>query len=381
MNHSRLDAIFIHSLFRAGSTYLFNVFRNAGTQYYCYQEPVHEEALRARSEPERLLALSKETQQSLRHPTLTAPYFQELYEAHHAWKQLLTKDILYDHYFGGPRQNKLTQYLKSLIKSAQGRPVIQECRTSSRIGLIKNSIGGQHIYLWRNPWDQWWSYKTTGYFDVTTSLILNTPYKPCPVQKLLESLDFAEFHSPDIDSEFQHFHRHRLSPSDSYASFYLLWALGLMEGFNNADILINIDSLSTNFGYRSEILKQLENLGVADVDFSECSVPQSYYTDDEKVFFIAQEKRVHSILSACGADTILLDRLELERATHQTSVMASTTNDLPTELLLESLTRARKTVLLVEERWKSPVSDAPAPRAKKTRLAKILRTFRRGNQD
>ena len=75
------DPVFIHSLWRAGSTYLFSVFRRSNAGYWCYQEPVHEIALLAKDNPENLLSYNGEKMQALRHPPLAASYFLELYEA------------------------------------------------------------------------------------------------------------------------------------------------------------------------------------------------------------------------------------------------------------------------------------------------------------
>jgi len=44
--------IYIHSLFRAGSTYLFHVFRRSKAGYWCYQEPLHEVAFIAKHNPD-----------------------------------------------------------------------------------------------------------------------------------------------------------------------------------------------------------------------------------------------------------------------------------------------------------------------------------------
>jgi hypothetical protein len=40
--------IFVHSLFRSGSTYLFEVFRRSPDGYWCYQEPLNEHLRHAR---------------------------------------------------------------------------------------------------------------------------------------------------------------------------------------------------------------------------------------------------------------------------------------------------------------------------------------------
>ena len=46
--------IFIHSLFRSGSTYLFKLCRSSPAGYWCYQEPLHEAVLAANEDPRKV---------------------------------------------------------------------------------------------------------------------------------------------------------------------------------------------------------------------------------------------------------------------------------------------------------------------------------------
>ncbi|MGQ9797531.1 MAG: hypothetical protein ACUVR9_14345, partial [Desulfosoma sp.] len=152
--------IFIHSLFHSGSTYLSHVFRRSPCGYWCYQEPLHEAVYFAKNDPTILLrGFGEEDLNLYRHPRLDKPYFQELLDVWPAWKDTLDQSAIYDAYFPAPGQDFGIGYWQALVNAAQGRPVFQECRTSGRIGAIKARLGGYHIYLWRNPWDQWWSYE------------------------------------------------------------------------------------------------------------------------------------------------------------------------------------------------------------------------------
>ena len=64
------EPVFIHSLFRAGSTYLFNCFRRSPFGYWCYQEPLNEYLVNAVNMPGKLLELHEENATHLRHPKL-----------------------------------------------------------------------------------------------------------------------------------------------------------------------------------------------------------------------------------------------------------------------------------------------------------------------
>lgn len=92
----------------------------------------------------------------------------------------------------------------------------------------------------------------------------------------------------------------RLAAGKSYLSFYLLWCLGLLEGLVNADSLPNIDALSGSQSYQAEINKHFFHFNIMDLDFSDCNLPQRYYTDADKAFFALLEDRVHSLLLMSG---------------------------------------------------------------------------------
>ncbi|MDY7573969.1 DUF4214 domain-containing protein [Actimicrobium sp. CCI2.3] len=340
--------VFIHSLWRSGSTYLFSVFRRSTDGYWCYQEPVHEIALLSKDSPENLLSFVGDRMRALRHPALTDSYFLELYEVAAHWREVITKPMIYDEYFSTQTENRLMDYLTALITHAKGRPVIQECRTSCRVGAIKKALGGTHIYLWRNPWDQWWSYKSTYYFDLTSQLILNAPGHPDVIARLKKEIGFECFHSNDINQELAYFDRNRLSAEHSYLVFYMLWCLGLFEGIDHADQLLNIDTLSTGQHYRDEVRQQLRQFGVTNIDFSDCKVPQTYYDAKDKDFFVALEDQVHGLLLLSGFSQAKLDRLQSLRQSNEPELWAAPTTDMVAEKILADGVRAREIVVRFE---------------------------------
>jgi len=68
------QSLFIHSLFRSGSTYVWNAFRRSPKGYWCYQEPLHETVLALEKAPMELLAFdTNEETKYLRHPKLDKP--------------------------------------------------------------------------------------------------------------------------------------------------------------------------------------------------------------------------------------------------------------------------------------------------------------------
>jgi len=308
--------IFIHSLWRTGSTYIFKVFRRAkDIKYYCYQEPIHEMALNARELPEKLLnTTSSSSGELLNHPFLDKPYFQELFDVHRYWKDKISKEIIYDQYFFEECTKELKNYLLPLITYAKGIPVVQECRTSCRLRGIKEEFKGIHIYLWRNSWDQWWSLKKTPYFDVVLLLILNAKKYPPIIEKVKEIINFQNFHNDNINLEHAFFDKKRLMPHDNYFVFYTLWCLSLLEGLASSDVMLNIDKLSESKEYRFTILNELRSKGVDGIDFSDCKIMQRVFTSKNIDFFIAIENKVYELLKEYGysVDKIIFQRKKFQ---------------------------------------------------------------------
>lgn len=335
------DVIFVHSLFRSGSTYIFNVFRRSGKPYWCYQEPLHEAPFLMKTYPEALLRIADNVANELRHPQIDKPYYQELFEVNHAWRDTISKQAIYDQYFVSGDEDKSIPFFQSLIRTANGLPMIQECRTSSRIGSLKSALGGTHIYLWRNPWDQWWSYQLNDYFNAATQLILNAQPHPREIALFYQESGFQPFHSNSIIDEFDYFRARPLVSTTSYQAFYLLWCQALREALRSADILLNIDSLSTDHAYRANILDSLGSRGIRDIDFSDCGIPQSIYSPAGISFFHEQEDKIHELLRISGWPDAQLASLSALRQQHTPRKQLIQPGTETEKQLLEDLGKAR----------------------------------------
>ncbi len=349
--------IFIHSLFRAGSTYLFQVFRRAG--YWCYQEPLHEIAVFARADAKLLLEYSSETMQLLFHPPMDKPYFQELYEVWPAWRDTLRESSAYTAYFAAPGEDLGISYLLALIKAARGRPVFQECRTSGRIGAIKAELGGYHIYLWRNPWDQWWSYKVVSYFDLVNQIIIHAPGAPEPVKLALQELKLEAYGQNDLKGAFAFYQARPLSSEQSFLVFYLLWCLGLKEGVTYADMLLNIDCLSDSEDYRAETLAMLKETGIGGLNFADCRVPQGCYLEKDQMFFLPLEGQVHRWLLGGGWTVHDLQKIQELRERFRPTSLGKCAGDVGQDLAKQAM-RARMVALRFETDYARGLRQARA---------------------
>lgn len=282
--------IFIHSLFRAGSTYLFYVFRRSSEGYYCYQEPLHEILLNINNDDAGIiLDIWGNTMAELRHPTLDKPYFWEFWQIRDSLRGLFKKSFCYDNFFvlevppGLPDDQR--QYFSALIRNAKGRPVLQECRSSGRVAALKDAFRGVHIHLWREPRNQWWSYKVNDYFDATIHRIFNALTLPPILKAVKQECRISDFRHEDLAIEFEHAIKGPLAARENYLAFFALWLYSYLECEKHGDVTVSIDMLRHDPDYRDDITKELAAFGIKGLDFSDCAIPWMNFTDNEIPFF------------------------------------------------------------------------------------------------
>ncbi|NKF23355.1 glycosyltransferase family 4 protein [Solimonas marina] len=303
--------VFCHSLFRSGSTYLFKVFRRSG-RFQCFQEPLHEIAWRSIENHERLLEATSDNHGRLRHPQLDRPYFQELYDTHTAWKDVIRKEMVYDDYFGGCAGAGTHRYYHALSAASPRPAFFQDCRTTQRIGRLRRELGGLHLYLWREPHAQWQSYQATAYFATAQLLIANARGAPESMRRMRRICSLPSYSLDDIDAEFRKYKKFALPEEESYALFYLLWCLALLHGCQHADLLISIDRLSVDADYRQHTVGTLASQGIDGLSFDDCRAPAASMTAELRARFGPIEARVHALLIECGTparDIELIERL------------------------------------------------------------------------
>ncbi|MBA9895730.1 hypothetical protein [Burkholderia cepacia] len=295
--------IFIHSLYRSGSTYLFNVFRRSHSGYFCYQEPEHEFLIHLNSTPDRLLEIDKDTSARLRHPDLDKPYFWEFHQVHRHLAGLFKKSFSFDDYFCRPDESlSMDQhaYFGALIKHAQGQAVLQFCRSAGRAAALRNSFEGLHLHLWREPRNQWWSFKVNNSFDPATQMIYNAKHLPPVLIDVRAQCGITTFHAETTEEEFTHFRSKPLNTKANYLSFYALWLYAFIETEKCADIDISIDRLSNDLEYRDLITTSLASFGATGLDFSDASAPITTFPPREQVFYENIEAIVEGIFLQHG---------------------------------------------------------------------------------
>ena len=308
-----LPPVFIHSLFRSGSTWLFDVFRRAEAGYWCYQEPFHEELRRLSSNPDALLSVHTDMARSMRHPVLEHPYFYEFHAIREHIRDSFQPCISYASFFDPAICPALDDYTSRLIRHAQGRPVLQCCRSFGRVAHLRRQYGGVHIHLWRNPWDQWWSYQIHDSFDARNLAILHACNAPPVINLLRDELSIDNELLRGREDDFSRFDRIPMNLEKRYLAFYGLWLFSLIENRPQAEVDINIDQLATDAEYRTRVTTLLGDYGVTGLDLSTCAVPQARFGADDREFFGPLERRAHQLFAIAGYDiTVLHDAIKLQ---------------------------------------------------------------------
>ncbi len=345
--------VFIHSMFRSGSTYLFNVFRRSPNGYWCYQEPENEALWHS---DDWQLGDTADKNRQLRHPLLDKPYFYEFFHLKNEIKALYKKEFSYDHFFRDETSQDVDfrDYLTLLLERANGRPVLQFCRSFGRLRLLAADFPGVHIFLWRNPWDQWWSYKVNAYFETANLLIVNGTNVPELFLKIRKLIGIPEFHDQSVTNEFEYYRARRLRPEESYLLFYALWSYALLQSIGAVQCSLNIDRLSDSDSYRQEMLASLSELGIGGIDFSDCKVARGCYSEIDSRFFKAIEEKVHYLMLECGyrhedLDTLLEWRAECPPAQAAVAAGEAPTSQLTADRMREDLARVRELALRYDD--------------------------------
>jgi hypothetical protein len=267
--------IFLHSIFRSGSTYLQFKFRGL-TGFWSYHEPLHEQLQSIAVSQTRSVADALELArmaESLHHPLTDKNYFHEYplgsqggVLAFPAAQRLELPEDAED--------PGLLRYLQVLVGAACGRPVFKFTRSGLLQGWMRRRLGGVHVYLARNPREQFASFlqqelRGDGHFlGMVALMVAHSPR----LQALHPALAGAVGCGPDqpLPLSWQPLAEViRLLPVPvAYQAFHALWALSLLEALRHSDFLLSLDRLAASSGYRLEAEEYFRGIGVP-IDFSD----------------------------------------------------------------------------------------------------------------
>ena len=289
-------AIFLHSLFRSGSTYLFKKFRET-EGFWCYYEPFHHELVRLRKDNLDLFRFDNETTGRMNHPNLEKPHF---YEYHVAMKDgdslpFFYTIFAYDEFSSVQHQTLTYQYILNLIESAPGAsiPLFQFNRSSLRIHWFKKHFPDSlHVYLLRAPRDQFESYFRAGKFSDNIFLAINLyiiikNYKSWFFEEVYSEIKGVIPLSGDINEDLSRciYHIKSFSMELHYTIFLHLWIASLIEGSRYADFIIDMNKLGKSETYSKDIVNLFpDDLGLPADFFNDANLKcyDSFILDAEQ---------------------------------------------------------------------------------------------------
>ena len=307
-------SIFIHSLFRTGSTYIWNKFRQ-NDRYYCYYEPFHQNlAIATIDNLENLLTKDYE---AVNHPFLNKYYW---YEYRKLLKNGCTglpyfkKSFSFDEFCYNGKNPDLKRYIDSLIIGAGDKiPVLQFNRSALRIKWYKKYYPGSlNIYIARNPRDQWQSYlelhKKTGYdmFFIMDLLIASVNKGNEYFHLLSKGLPLFVYnnkHGEEVD--FYQVALNSYSEEEKYLIYYYTWFMSVIENVLSADFILNLNLLSQKPLYREKVINFLIKHGINGIDFEDAKIKEySSYQLSKKVMNKIEKKAHYLVLHTIPEDQI-----------------------------------------------------------------------------
>jgi hypothetical protein len=312
--------IFLHSLWRTGSTYVWSRFR-AADQTRCFYEPLHDGL--ARLTVDRIGRGAAEMAQQNNHPRLAQPYFAEFapliagrgvrgYQRRFAYNRFAMET----HEADAP----LEAYVAGLIGEARGQqrvPVLGMNRSDMRIGWMRSRFQSYDISIDREPADVFSSYISQMYkgnYYYFTKLMqiveLNRDHEifaPIAERLILRSPAEQLLVSPKA---FYHKVLGGMSRESLYALTLYIWTVRSLHALSCCDLVIDL-ALADRRGYRGDLADRIAADCGLIVDFSDMQTAQP-----ETSIRLAQQKAVETeLLSILPIEALrpFIDRDRLAR--------------------------------------------------------------------
>lgn len=294
-------AIFLHSLFRSGSTYLFNTFRNEKL-FWCYYEPLHHQLIEIRQDRLAIFPFDKKTTDKMSHPHLTRPHFYE-------FKAVLKDDHIpffnihmsYNEFASVRQHARLYKYVMTLLVSTPDKltPLLQFNRSSLRIGWFRRFFRkALHVYIYRDRRDQFESYFRQGEkYNIFLAINLYIIASNCKRWQFAQAYssyrkDFRVTHDLYYDLKRLAYFAAELDRTAHYRVFLHLWVTSLVEAKRHADIILDMNRLSESGEYQQQVVQRLqEKFTIAPSIFSGCHIKRydRYCMDDSAFSAIERE--------------------------------------------------------------------------------------------
>jgi hypothetical protein len=322
-------AIFLHSSWRAASTYVWSKFRER-TDCYCFFEPLNEHLSTATAEViDRFRPWS-----FANHPALDTPYLEEFRPLIYPRRGLpcsgaacsgagcsgipgFPAPLTFGQYCATSDDSlpELEAYLADLAKLAMAhkrRPVYGFVRTDLRVGWFRKRMPGAHIFIRREPRRQFLSMlrqavQGNPYFLQRGTVILRHNLDAPAFAPLLSGLEFPKVDLPPLLSspELREAFRGKLVDESLlrrlYFIFYFMWLLSRQLGESHCHLVIDIDRLTLGESYRRDVEAHLGDLVGMAISFADCRVERyDNHLDWSSSQFETLESEIEALAGSCS---------------------------------------------------------------------------------
>ena len=349
----RKQPVFIHSLFRTGSTYLWNKLRQY-KRYLCYYEPLHQDYAQMSLESPDPWKFDSDLSSRMHFPALKNSLtfeYHSLLKPDTIGLPLFLNSFSFDEYSKNSHNPDLKSYIDSLLANAGDRiPVLQFNRSALRIPWFKNHYpDALHLYLVRNPRDQFQSYfammqdNDLDIFLIMDQLIAGKNHDKGKFKLLATKIPLIRFNHSSFYYEclvYKVINR-CFSDWERYLIFYFLWFYALFENVRHADFVFSLDLLSSDLGYRNKVSQYFEESHIPGLDFQDAAITRYPKQNLQPKSMSEIEKTVRALFlqhANTKARETFFSRLlpELKEAYHIVKLPQSETKTSEFELDLDS---------------------------------------------
>jgi hypothetical protein len=279
-----MRAIFIHSGWRTGSTYVWTKFRQDPACLGFY-EPFNE-MLSAMSPTD--IYTARHDLAALKHSEIGLPYFHEYIPLLGAKGHALFKlEFSYRNYFIAdeplPDQRAYIESMLGLAGKLGRRPVLGFVRSLGRVGWFrKNFTDAANIVVIRSPVGQWLSARQLAlqhqheFFDPMQLLIFAQARGSMAIIEEGQRLGIPRLDGHPLSAAIELARQlsAKLNPADRFRIFASLYVLSYLAALPNADLVIDMDRLSVEAAYQAETARAIHALAGLDVEFSDAAMPR-----------------------------------------------------------------------------------------------------------
>lgn len=272
-----MTPVFLHGLWRSGSTYIWSRFR-ACNETYCFYEPLHQGL--GKITHDRIKRDTPEIIAGNAHPSMAQPYFSEYAPLIKRRGVTNYRSRLTAHnYILNPedQDSALNEYLNTLIRYAVTKnktAILGFNRTALRLGWLKNNIPSYNIHIDRDPRHVWASYqnhKEKGnytFFEGWLSVLEKNADHPL-FRPLAETLPLRSAWQ-QITTKPKRFYRpvlDNMSTEKTYSMVFYMWLISGIHALSYADMVIDMDQGGVS-GYTEKLEKNIKNKCNIDISFS-----------------------------------------------------------------------------------------------------------------